>query len=167
MHLTIDELMCYTSEERAKWQDWFARHGDAALRLPLAGATHATVGALVMHIFRPEQRYVQRMRGQPLTAHQDFSTETWEGIFAYGRQSRDALRTFVKETPPEAWGRLHEFTVRPNARHTYQIRATTRKLIGHLLMHEIRHWAQIARVVRERGLAPPREHDLLWSIALE
>jgi uncharacterized damage-inducible protein DinB len=167
MHLRIDELMCYTGEERAKWQDWFAVHGDAALQLPLRGQTHPTVGALVMHIFRPEQRYVQRIRGQLLTAHQDFPTETWEDIFAYGRQSRDALRTFVEETPPEAWGRLHEFTVRPNALHTYQIRAATRKLICHLLMHEIRHWAQIARVVREHGLAPPGEHDLLLSEALE
>lgn len=28
MHLTIDELLDYTDEERAKWEDWFAAHGN-------------------------------------------------------------------------------------------------------------------------------------------
>ena len=42
-----------------------------------------------------------------------------------------------------------------------------RKLLFHTLMHEIRHWAQIALAVRLAGLEPPGDHDLFFSRALE
>jgi LPS sulfotransferase NodH len=35
MHLTIDELLDYTDEERAKWEDWFAAHGNDPLNFTL------------------------------------------------------------------------------------------------------------------------------------
>jgi uncharacterized damage-inducible protein DinB len=162
MQLTIDELIRYTSEERTKWERWFAVHGDAPLAFRLAGETHATVGALIRHIFRPEQRYAQRLRDKPLTEDQNVPTDTWVELFAFGRQSREELRRFVEAAKTEDWGRIHEFDVQQ-----YHIRATTRKIILHVLIHEIRHWAQIARVVRENGMAPPGEHDLLLSSALE
>ena len=162
MQLTIDELIRYTSEERAKWERWFSVHGDAPLTFRLAGETHATVGALMRHIFRPERRYVQRIRGEPLTEDQNVPINTWAELFAFGHQSREELRTFVAGVKTEDWGHIHEFDVQQ-----YQIRATTRKIILHVLMHEIRHWAQIARVVRENSVAPPGEHDLLLSSALE
>ena len=47
-----------------------------------------------------------------------------------------------------------------------QYSLSARKLLGHILMHEIRHWAQIALAVRLAGLEPPGEHDLLYSRAL-
>ncbi|HYP52753.1 MAG TPA: hypothetical protein VEQ42_04400 [Pyrinomonadaceae bacterium] len=37
MQLTLDELIGYTDEERAKWERWFAAHGDAPLGLRLPG----------------------------------------------------------------------------------------------------------------------------------
>ena len=50
MQLTVTELMHFTDEERAKWERWYAVHGNGALKLRLAGGTHATIGALMMHI---------------------------------------------------------------------------------------------------------------------
>jgi uncharacterized damage-inducible protein DinB len=44
---------------------------------------------------------------------------------------------------------------------------TPRKLLLHILVHEIRHWAQIALAVRLSGLEPPGDHDLLFSKALK
>jgi uncharacterized damage-inducible protein DinB len=167
MHVTIDELMHFTDEERAKWERWFSVHGNGPLTLRLAGGTHATVGALMMHMFRPERRYVQRMRGELLTESRSVPTDRWEDILTFGHETRQGLRQFVAEATPEDWGHIHEFALRPNARQQYQVRATTRKIIVHVLMHEIRHWAQIARVVREHGMAPPGDHDLLLSDALE
>ena len=41
-----------------------------------------------------------------------------------------------------------------------------RKLLFHILLHEIRHWAQIALAVRLAGLDPPGDHDLFYSRAL-
>jgi uncharacterized damage-inducible protein DinB len=44
---------------------------------------------------------------------------------------------------------------------------SARKLLFHILMHEIRHWAQIALAVRLAGLEPPGDHDLFYSRALQ
>ena len=41
-----------------------------------------------------------------------------------------------------------------------------RKLLFHILVHEIRHWAQIALAVRLAGFEPPGEHDFFYSTAL-
>ena len=41
-----------------------------------------------------------------------------------------------------------------------------RKLLFHILVHEIRHWAQIALAVRLAGFDPPGDHDLAHSRAL-
>jgi len=41
-----------------------------------------------------------------------------------------------------------------------------RKLLCHILIHEIRHWAQIALAVRLAGFDPPGDHDLFYSRAL-
>jgi len=43
---------------------------------------------------------------------------------------------------------------------------TPRKLLFHILLHETRHWAQIALAVRLAGFEPPGEHDLFFSKAL-
>jgi uncharacterized damage-inducible protein DinB len=103
------------------------------------------------------------MSGEPSTESRNLPTDTWEEIFACGHKTREELRQFVDGAKPEDWGRIHEFVLQPNAKQQYQICATTRKIILHVLMHEIRHWAQIARVVRENGMAPPGDHDLLLN----
>ena len=43
---------------------------------------------------------------------------------------------------------------------------TPRKLLFHIQLHEVRHWAQVALAVRAAGYAPPGEHDLFHSTAL-
>ena len=40
------------------------------------------------------------------------------------------------------------------------------QLLFHILMHETRHWAQIALSLRRGGLEPPGNHDLFYSKAL-
>jgi uncharacterized damage-inducible protein DinB len=48
-----------------------------------------------------------------------------------------------------------------------EYRITPRKLLFHCLVHETRHWAQIALALRRAGLEPPGSHDLIYSRALQ
>ena len=82
-------------------------------------------------------------------------------MFGYGLETRKKMREFVQNATPKDWSRTVEFEIMGHRR-----RASVRKIIFPTLMHEIRHWAQIARLVRERGFAPPGGHDLLMSSAL-
>ena len=37
-----------------------------------------------------------------------------------------------------------------------------RKLAAHILLHEMRHWAQVAYAARAANVEPPGEHDLFF-----
>jgi hypothetical protein len=50
MHLTIGELLAYTDEERAKWEDWFTAHGNEPLKFPLPMDVHRSFGPLIHKI---------------------------------------------------------------------------------------------------------------------
>lgn len=161
MHLSVEELLHYTDEERQRWEKWFSENGEDLLRMPVSGDRDNTIGALILHMFGPELRYVQRLRGEPLTEYRGRPCHHIEEVFGYGLETRKQMRSFVLQARPEDWVQVHELDI---AGRRYS--ASTRKIILHTLLHEVRHWAQVARVMRERGFAPPGEHDLLTSSAL-
>lgn len=165
MHITIDELLSYTDEERAKWRAWFAAQGNDPLKFALAGQTHPTVGALILHCFWAELFYALWMRGEIINENSPVVIENKalpsddaEKVFAFGDSARKAMREFADGASPEDWERIREVEARG-----IRIEGPARKLIGHILIHEIRHFAQVAIVVRQNGLAPPGDHDLLFS----
>lgn len=165
MYVTINELLGYTDEERAKWHQWFATHGPDPLKIALAGETHPTLGALILHCFWAELWYAFFMRGETLTQdseivkqNRDLPADDAERIFTFGLFTRQHMRAFTDGANQEAWERVHEVEARG-----FQISGSARKLISHILVHELRHWAQIAIVVRQHELAPPGDHDLLFS----
>ncbi|HLJ46512.1 MAG TPA: DinB family protein [Bryobacteraceae bacterium] len=161
MNLTVTELLKYTDEEREKWEQWFRENGEDVLRMPIGGDRETTVGALILHIFGPEQRYIQRLRNQQLSEYRARPSDRVDAVFGYGLETRKLMRDYVARAKPEEWERVIEFEVSGR-----KYRATARKVVLHALLHEIRHWAQIARLVRDRGFAPPGDHDLLSSSAL-
>ncbi len=165
MQLSIGELLDYTEEERDKWHKWFSANGDAPLRITLANETHPTVGALILHCFWAELFYALWMRGEILSEsspvvieNKNLPSDQASRVFAFGQTARKAMRDFTESATGDDWGRIHEVDLRG-----FQIRGTARKLIAHILVHEIRHWAQVAILMREHGLSPPGDHDLLFS----
>lgn len=165
MHLTIDEMLAYTDEERAKWQQWFLAQGNEPLKIALNNKTHSSVGALILHCFWAELFYTYLMRDETLTQesevvrqNKDLPADDAEKIFAFGLFARQQMRAFTDAATQGDWEGVHEVKAGNLA-----IRGTARKLIAHILIHEIRHWAQIASIVRQNDLAPPGDHDLVFS----
>jgi uncharacterized damage-inducible protein DinB len=70
------------------------------------------------------------------------------------------LKEFVRTFPAEEWDAPQEFTILNNS-----LTATPRKIVLHVLMHEIRHWAQIGTLLRLNG-HKVEFHDLLFSPVL-
>jgi uncharacterized damage-inducible protein DinB len=158
--LSLNDLMEYTEWERAKWHDWMRRHGDSVLGIsagPHGDGRFESVGDLVRHIFAAEKRYIDRLSGRPLTDTASISRDNIEALFQFSRQSRKDLKEFVETFPAEKWDVPEDYKVLD-----YFLRATPRKIVVHILMHEIRHWAQIATVLRLNGLTD-EFHDFLAS----
>jgi uncharacterized damage-inducible protein DinB len=149
--LNYDHLLEYTDWQRESWQAWFTREGAAALAVPIGphgDGRMNTVGEIVRHIFSAETRYVERMNDQPLTDTAGLPpADDIDALFAFGRGSREALRSFISTLPADQLDVARDLTIVTLTR-----RLTPRKILVHVVLHEIRHWAQIATLLRLQGM---------------
>jgi uncharacterized damage-inducible protein DinB len=161
--LAITDLLDYTEWERQTWLEWLRSHGASALQIrvgPHGDGRFQNVGEVVRHIFSAEQRYVERLSGRPMTDPSTIPADDLEGLFQFGQGSRQALREFIETLPAEEWDILREFKLFHS-----RLSATPRKIVAHILLHEIRHWAQLATLWRWHGLTTDF-HDFLFSPVL-
>jgi len=164
MTVGMADLMEYTDWERQKWKAWLTTRGDSVLGLnagPHGDGRFDHVGDLIKHIFSAEKRYVDRLSDRPLTDPATIPADRIEALFGFGQRSREDLRSFIDALPESEWDVAHEYNILK-----FTIQATPRKIIVHVLTHEIRHWAQIATVLRFNGLITGEMHDFLVSPAL-
>ena len=158
--LSLDDLLAYTSWEREKWHDCLRKHGASALEIsagPHGDGRFASVGDLVRHIFTAEKRYVERITGRTLTDFAAVPNNDIETLFQFSRESRKELQELIATYPEQGWDEVREFHLLG-----YFLRATPRKIVIHVLTHEIRHWAQIATLLRLNGMVDDF-HDFLAS----
>jgi uncharacterized damage-inducible protein DinB len=163
LHVTVDDLMDYTDWERQDWHALLGQQGAGVLKTstgPHGDGRFEAVGELIRHIFSAEKRYVERLSGQSLTDTASIPIDNVDALFGFGQQSRNDLRRFVEVFPAEQWDLPQDFTLMQSS-----LRATPRKIVVHVLMHEIRHWAQIATLLRLNG-AKSGFHDFLFSPVL-
>ena len=162
LQLSIDELLLYSSEEREKWRHWFAVH-PAALDAPVQpGARFPTVGKLIDHIFLVERRHLQRLASQPPSDATGLTGNNAAPLFDYGGSVRREMEQLLRDLDDEDAATVRTIEVRDE-----RVLMSPRKLLFHILLHEIRHWAQIALAVRLAGFEPPGRHDLFYSGALK
>jgi uncharacterized damage-inducible protein DinB len=148
--LSLEDLMEYTEWEREKWREFLGGQGDQALKIS-AGANGdgrlQTVGDVIRHIFSAEARYIDRLSERELTDTSAVPNDSVNGLFEFGARSRARLREFVDTFPAERWDEEIELSLMNKI-----LRVSPRKIVTHILMHEIRHWPQIATLLRLNGV---------------
>lgn len=160
MLIDVNLLLEYTDWERQKWHESLHQHGDQVLRIsagPHGDGRLETVGDLIRHIFSAEKRYIERLSDQPLTDTASIPTDNIEALFKLSHESRKALRGFIEALPAKEWDAQRDYVMA-----SHPIRATPKKFVIHVLLHEIRHWAQVATILRQNGLKGDF-HDFLFS----
>jgi uncharacterized damage-inducible protein DinB len=162
LSITFDELLRYTNDERGKWRRWFATHPQAMEASVQPAGQLPTVGKLIDHIFLAERRFLQRLTETPLSGSTGLTGNNAPPLFDYGSSVRRELEQFADSLDADVADEVRTFEIRDR---TWQL--SSRKLLFHLLLHEVRHWAQVALAVRLAGYEPPGEHDLLFSAALK
>ncbi len=158
--VTFSDLLAYTEWERDKWVSRFKAHGPHALAIgvgPHGDGRFATVGEMIRHIFSAELRYVERLSQAPLSNTASVPADNADALFRFGQESRGRLRTFITSYPAETWDAGQEFAL---GKHV--VTATPRKIVLHILAHEMKHWAQIAALLRREGLTGDF-HDALFG----
>lgn len=155
--LALRELLDYSDHERRKWRDWI---GADPSRLDVAfqdGGRFPTIGSLFDHIFLVERRHLSRLEGATPPDSSGVQPGSWAGLFEYGDRVRADLRRYVAAFDEET-GRGRMTVAAQSGTQTM----SKRWLAAHILLHEIRHLAQIAYAARRAGHEPPGRHDLFY-----
>jgi uncharacterized damage-inducible protein DinB len=162
LSLTLDELLSWTAEERAKWLPWFRENPTALDAEVQPGGRFPTVASLLEHIFLVEVRHTRRLQRLDLPGHTGVDIGDIDGLFGYAERGREGVHAYVATLTREDAATPREVVVQSGGAYSM----TPRKLLFHMAMHEVRHWAQIASAIRMAGFAPPGDHDLFYSKAL-
>jgi uncharacterized damage-inducible protein DinB len=159
--ITFQELIQYTSGETGRWHRWLAANPDA-LDFAWGDERLPTVRHLVQHIFVVERRSADRLRGDEPSPLGVVKTESVESLFAGGWEARERLERYLASATDEELTSRLEFTSERGDRAS----ASKRKIVAHVLLHGIRHWAQLAAELRRRGRPTEGRHDIAFSDAM-
>jgi uncharacterized damage-inducible protein DinB len=156
--LSYDLLLEFTSKEHHQWHDWFLTHPNA-WSVPFATGRMATIGGVVQHIFAVELRYTQRLRDERVTEWDEFRETSIEDVFALGDDSRSQLVDFLTSAAENELDKVLTFKTLTAG----IVTATKHKIASNIFLHGIRHWGQIATVLRQNGFTDQWPHDMLLS----
>ena len=153
----LAELLSYSDHERAKWRAWLEAD-PSRLSLPVQdGGRFPTIGSLLDHMFLVERRHLARMEGATPPDSTGVAAGDVKGLFEYGELVRADFTRFVSTLDDATAAQRFTFSI-PTGPQTM----SRRKLATHVVLHEVRHLAQIALAARAAGVAPPGDHDLFF-----
>lgn len=153
----LAELLDYSDHERRRWRDWIAAN-PARLDIPFQPAGRfPNVGSLLDHVFLVERRHLARLEGGTPPESTGVRPGDWEALFDYAALVRADLRRYVAELDDAEAG----VTMTVAAQSGTQT-MTKRRLLVHILLHEVRHLAQLAYAARQASQEPPGRHDLYF-----
>lgn len=97
--ITLDELLAWTAEERAKWLPWFKANPMTLDVTMQPGGRFSTVGSLVDHMFLVEHRHTLRLQGKDLPTGSGITPGDIDALWAYADRGRQGVRA-AGHTPP-------------------------------------------------------------------
>jgi uncharacterized damage-inducible protein DinB len=157
--VALDELLAYSDAERAKWKAWIAAD-PGRLTLPFhPGGRFPTFASLLDHVFLVERRHLARLQGATPPEATGVAASDWKALFDYGDLVRADFRRFLLDLDQQEASGTLTFGGQ-SATGTFTM--TRRKLATHVVLHEVRHLAQLAYAARVAGHEPPGNHDLFY-----
>ena len=138
-------LFRYNWAVRRRWFDWLEARPAELVTRPFAGGLHS-FAANFTHIIGAENRWVQRMRGQPATADDFAPYQSLAAVRRLEAERRPAVEAFLAALRPADLEHAFDF-------HGKTI--TWQTALLHAATHEVHHVGQLYVWAREAGEAPP------------
>ena len=154
--LTGDELMAWVEATSAGWKALATEHPEV-LRMPCDVRESQTAADLLEHIAAVELWYATRLRGDTELVFPTAEAKTVDAIWALHDEAMRMLRELL-ERPQAFWDERMELPTRSAG----VVLVARRAVLVHLALHAIRHYAQLATLVRENGVKPGWAMDYLF-----
>jgi uncharacterized damage-inducible protein DinB len=152
--LTADEMIAWLDATSNKWRALIEEHPEI-LALPCDVMGVGTVGALLQHIVAVELRYAEQLSGLPPTEYAAIPFDSAAAIYATHDRAMKMLRELLAGNGD--WGAKFDYVTRSMG----PARSARKTVLFHALLHGIRHYAQLATLVRQHGIKPGWQMDYL------
>jgi uncharacterized damage-inducible protein DinB len=153
--LTANNLIAWVEKTSAEWRSLLTRHPEL-LTIPCDITGVQTVAQLLQHIVAVELRYAERLADQPATDYANIPYDSIEAIYDTHDRALALLRKLLDSEMN--WDEAIEFSTRTMG----PARSTRKTILFHLLLHGIRHYAQLSTLVRQHGVKPGWPMDYLF-----
>ena len=149
------DLIAWLDRTSDRWRTLLANHPEA-LGFPCDIRETKNVGGLLQHVIAVELRYAERLCALPETPYDAIPGDSTEAIFTVHQRAMQLLLP-LHEYEEVWWKHVLEFGTRSGG----QMQASRQIIFWHLLLHSIRHYAQLATIVRQHGIDPGWMMDYL------
>jgi uncharacterized damage-inducible protein DinB len=154
--LTGEELLAWTDKTAEQWRNLLEGHPHLlAVNCDVAGVK--TIGELMQHIVAAQLRYAERLTGSSASSYEEIKYSTPAELFATHAQAMELFRGLLAD-PAYVWDEEVEFVTRRAG----TLLATRKTFFIHAMTHGIRHYAQLATLVRQHGVTPDWPMDYLF-----
>lgn len=154
--LSVDELFAWSERTHAGWRALLTAHPEA-LAIPCDVRESETVHDVVLHIVAAELRYAERLAGLEASTYESLPRGDVAALFATHERAAGLLREVLARTDVD-WEEMLDFQTRSAG----VLRASRRTILVHLFLHGVRHYAQLAMLVRQGGVTPTWGMDYLF-----
>lgn len=152
--LSAAEMLAWVERTSDGWRGLIAAHPQI-LAMPCDVMNVATVGELLQHIVAVELRYAEQLSGMPPTEYGAIPFDSGDAIYATHERAMKMLREQLASNVD--WNERIEFMTRSMG----PASSSRRTVLFHALLHGIRHYAQLATLVRQNGIKPAWMMDYL------
>ena len=156
LSLSGDDLLAWNNLTARKWRDFITAH-PAVLQVPCDIRESANVGQTFQHIMAVELRYAQRLAGVLESDYTSIPYNTADELLTTHEQAVALFRS-VMDDPAYDWLHEIEFMTITAGR----LKMPRKNVFIHAMMHGIRHYAQLATLVRQHGFKPDWPMDYLF-----
>jgi uncharacterized damage-inducible protein DinB len=119
----------------------------------------SNAGGLLQHIVAVELRYAERLAGLPTSDYAAIAFDSPDAIYATHQRAVELFRQQL-ETDVD-WNEQMEYSTRSLG----MLRSSRRAVLFHAILHSVRHYAQLATLVRQHGISPGWPMDYLFMDA--
>jgi uncharacterized damage-inducible protein DinB len=154
--LSAEEILHWNDTTAKQWHTLLNQHPEA-LALPCDIRECATVAEVLQHIVAAELRYAERLSDEPITDYADIPKSDAAAIFATHDCAMAKVRALLADEAYD-WEREVPFVTRSAG----TLIATRRTFLFHALLHSVRHYAQLATLLRHQGIKADLPMDYLF-----
>lgn len=145
LEISVEKLLAWNDATARQWHSFFNMH-PAAFAVACDIRNSSTVADTLQHIVAAEQRYAQRLAGLPETAYEDVPKDSVDDILAGHERAMAILRPLLTD-PAYDWSQPLTFDTATAGR----LRSSRETILLHLTLHSMRHYAQLATLLRQQG----------------